>query len=243
MPLTAATCSQCGAKLVIIDNKPVCEFCGTPFLVENEKGELSERLGSSKRGDFEIIGDFLKGFRGRAENVVVPEGVTELGRCAFAGKMMRTAVLPKGLEVIGEGAFHRCSVLEEVTLPDGVKAIGNIAFGRCSRLRRINIPDSVEELKGESDGGTCWQFRGCDKLTDVDISDETFLRLDGQKVFEGTPFLKIWQEAQAKKIAEQQERQRQAAMDARQAQGLCRHCGGKFSLGRKCKACGLVKDY
>jgi len=253
MALTVAICSQCGAKLTITNNKPVCEFCGTPFLVKDEKGELSERLGSSKFGDFEIIGDFLERYRGSAENVVVPKGVTEIGENAFLfNKTMRTVVLPEGLEVIGASVFAGCPLLEEVTLPDGVKKIGGAAFSRCSRLKRINFPDSIEIFSKKF--GSYLTFTDCDKLTDVEISDEAFLRLNGDKVFEGTPFLKARQEAAAKKIAEQQEaaqremaeqqeREKQAAMDARKAQGLCRHCGGKFSLGKKCKNCGQAKDY
>ena len=36
MPFVAAKCPQCGAQLKVNDEKDaaICEFCGTPFIVE-----------------------------------------------------------------------------------------------------------------------------------------------------------------------------------------------------------------
>ncbi len=71
---------------------------------------------------------------GDPETLKVPEvlgthPVREIGPEAFAYRNdFRTAILPEGLEVIGEKAFYKCESLTQVTIPTSVKEIGSKAF-------------------------------------------------------------------------------------------------------------------
>jgi hypothetical protein len=53
-------------------------------------------------------------------------------------------VIPASVEIIGEYAFHDCTLLRDVTFlgEAHLKFIGG--FSRCGSLRRIEIPASVE---------------------------------------------------------------------------------------------------
>lgn len=75
----------------------------------------------------------------------VPEGVRVIEKNAFQGlPKLREVILPEGLEEIGECAFGLCG-LTGVTLPKSLKKIGETAFGLCFELKSINL-ENVAEL-------------------------------------------------------------------------------------------------
>ena len=81
--------------------------------------------------DFEIENGVLTEYQGKDVDVIVPEGVRE----------------------IGEGAFWRCDV-ESVRLPQGIRAIRSEAFMNCRSLRRINLPESLRTIETEAFSGS-----------------------------------------------------------------------------------------
>ena len=78
----------------------------------------------SENKDFVIENGVLKKYNGPGGEVVIPEGVTE----------------------IGWGAFQNCTGLQQVTLPKGLTAIKMRAFAGCTSLTEIDLPDSVSEI-------------------------------------------------------------------------------------------------
>ena len=50
---------------------------------------------------------------------------------------VQSVILPKGLIIIGYGAFSGCSSLTSITIPDSVTSIGGGAFGECNNLAEI----------------------------------------------------------------------------------------------------------
>lgn len=72
-------------------------------------------------------------------DLVIPEGVTSIGRAAFAHCTGLTSItIPNSVTSIGEYAFFGCSGLTSVTIPDRVTSIGNFAFSNCSELTTVN---------------------------------------------------------------------------------------------------------
>ena len=78
----------------------------------------------------------------------------------FANSELENVVLPEGLTELNTSAFGGCTKLKQVTLPPGLKSISSRAFQSCSSLTEIEIPDSVEEI-GDS------AFQNCGSLTEV----------------------------------------------------------------------------
>ncbi len=79
--------------------------------------------------------------------LIVPEGVTCIGRNAFIGcNFVRRIVLPRGVLSIEKQAVWNCIELESFIIPDGVISIGDLAFAACYRLKRVTIPESVQEI-------------------------------------------------------------------------------------------------
>lgn len=80
--------------------------------------------------------------------VVIPEGVTEIGKYAFyPSKTITSISLPESIHTIREHAFENCKYLEEINFPEGLKTIEEYVFAGCTKLNSIAIlPKSLEEI-------------------------------------------------------------------------------------------------
>ena len=97
------------------------------------------------------------------EEVVILDGVTEIGYGAFWGcSSLTNIVIPDSITSIDWYTFHDCSSLTSITIPDSVTSIGEEAFYGCSSLTSITIPESVTSIGGMA-------FYDCSSLTDVVI--------------------------------------------------------------------------
>ncbi len=102
-----------------------------------------------------VVDGVLKSFSG-GDEAVVPEGVTEIGECAFAANCaLSSVVLPSTLKKIGKQAFYSCSALRSAEVPQGTVEIGDGAFAGCTALGSAHIPKSVKVMGS-------FVFRGCD---------------------------------------------------------------------------------
>ncbi|MBR1751127.1 MAG: leucine-rich repeat domain-containing protein [Ruminococcus sp.] len=111
------------------------------------------------------------------DRIVIPEGVREIGRYAFANnETVSEIILPEGVEVIGECAFVGCSWLTRIVLPKTLKRIEQAAFRDCEALEEAKIPKGVRELPR-----SC--FFECLSLKRVSFPEG--LRVIGDKAFSG----------------------------------------------------------
>jgi len=121
-------CSQCGASLSVSSaiNTVVCEYCGATYTVkgQTQAQPVPEAVSPSTPNAFEIRSGFLIKYNGSTAEVVIPDGVKE----------------------IGESAFAQALTVERVVIPQGVKKIRKRAFVDCSYLTHVEIPASVEEI-------------------------------------------------------------------------------------------------
>lgn len=98
---------------------------------------------------FVIEGTVLVDYQGTAADVVIPDGITEIGSEAFVAdkenqKLMITSVtFPDSVVKIQTRAFYNCSGLTSLELPSGLEFLGGQAFYGCSGLSSIVIPKSL----------------------------------------------------------------------------------------------------
>jgi len=115
-----------------------------------------------------------------AASAVVPEGVETIGQCAFMGCGVLSEVsFPRTLTAIGADAFSGCKKLTVVTVPEGVKTVGAGAFRSCAGMTEIILPENLEDL-GTSAFAFCSSLKSIelpDGLTEV--KDETFRECSG----------------------------------------------------------------
>ncbi|UKK54865.1 leucine-rich repeat protein [Prevotella sp. E2-28] len=97
------------------------------------------------------------------ERVIIEEGVTSIGTCAFVYQSSLTSVIiPNSVTKIGYAAFASCGNLSSITIPTSVTSIGGEAFYGCVRLTSITIPNSVTSIEKRA-------FCGCTGLTSITI--------------------------------------------------------------------------
>ena len=135
----------------------------------------------SNPSDFVIEDGVLKKYVGPGGDVVIPEGVTEIGDGAFRGCTTLTSVaIPESVMEIGGWAFYGCTGLVRISIPHSVEMIGKRAFSGCSELTGIEIPAKVTRLEESA-------FFECKKLSHVGLPDAlTFI---GKEAFAYCPCL------------------------------------------------------
>lgn len=119
----------------------------------------------SSVNDFVIEDVVLKRYTGSDADVVIPEGVTSIGKSAFENcKSLKSITIPDRVTSIGDNSFNHCTSLTDATIPNSVTSIGNGAFRNCTNLTSIAIPNSVTSIGS-------WGFSRCKSLTSITIPD------------------------------------------------------------------------
>ena len=98
---------------------------------------------------------------GEITKVVIGDGVTTIGNCAFyhCGNM-ESMHIPNTIVRIGDFAFSGCNSLTSVTLPDSLQEIGTMVFFDCTSLTSMTIPASVTKMDNDV-------FSSCENLKEV----------------------------------------------------------------------------
>jgi len=263
MPFVEAKCTKCGAILPVDNTRDawVCGYCATPFVVEKAIQQLNITAETvvvqSSREDFDIRGGVLLKYNGSTTEVVIPEGVVEIGEGAFkdCGRITKVE-LPRSCCQIDDEAFRNCSSLLSITLPERITNIGFAAFA-YSGLTSVTIqgaplfrPISFGMCKDlEKVEASAEAFSKLDFHLGQEFQRQTGIHLQMQKVvgylgsitdcpsdysfpFFGTP----WYESSGYKKLGYQRRQ----MNMWMQNNRCISCGGKKKKTGECKNCGKI---
>ena len=113
-----------------------------------------KKLSPTSRSSFEWDGTKIIKFIGSETEVVIPEGVTEIGWYAFEGCIsLKSVVIPCSVTDIGNAAFKDCTSLTSVLILEGALRIKYHAFSNCKNLSSVKISGSVKIVYEA--------FRGC----------------------------------------------------------------------------------
>ncbi len=136
---------------------------GAPIENDEQVQKLAKEVELAKV--FAIKDGVLQKYMGVDPVVMIPQGVTEIGKGAFEGCEQITRVeIPEGVTRIGEEAFRGCRNLEFCSIPDSVTSIDDYVFNGCSSLLSMIIPDGVTCISSHA-------FSGCTALTSITIPD------------------------------------------------------------------------
>ena len=117
----------------------------------------------SNINDFVIENSILKKYSGNDTEVVIPEGVTEIGKYAFyCCTSLASITIPDSVVEIGETAFYGCTSLTSITIPDSLTKISDYSFYNCKSLTSILIPESVTKIGA-------FAFSNCTSLVNIPI--------------------------------------------------------------------------
>ena len=100
----------------------------------------------------------------RTGHIVIPDGVQEIGRRAFANSKVESITFPDSLRKIGYEAFVHCIKLNQIDFGSGIKEIGKTAFEWCSALTVLKLPQQIKKI-GE------YAFKNCINMKKVILND------------------------------------------------------------------------
>lgn len=101
---------------------------------------------------------------GKLTSVEIGNSVTKIGDRAFFGAHLLSVTIPENVTSIGKYAFYMCSSMASVELSNGVQQIGEYAFAYCA-VESMTIPNSVTTM-GNS------VFCGCTSLASVTLPEQ-----------------------------------------------------------------------
>lgn len=128
-----------------------------------ESGAFGGFFGLADDNGFVIIRNVLYSYCGKSTEVIVPEGIVEIGKRAFFdNKKIVSITLPKNLSIIGEQAFCGCSKLTSINIPEKVASLPYGAFASCEKIKTIHIPENITEIGSSA-------FSDCTSLTKINI--------------------------------------------------------------------------
>lgn len=111
-------------------------------------------------------GTVLDKYIGTEEDIVLPEGITELADGIFSGRTkIRTVVVPETVKKIGYRAFENCYSLQKIALPTNLQSIEGYAFVDCHKLESINLGSRISQIGGSA-------FSECYEMPDVVIGNK-----------------------------------------------------------------------
>ncbi len=133
---------------------------------------------------------YLDGFNGTSiSEITLPSSLRQIslaapmfhnepyGDGAFAGTPLKRINIPKGVKILGDFTFSKCSNLTEIILPEGLKHMGHMCFESCP-ISSINLPSTVETMQRAV-------FNRCSNLTGIVLPAS--LRELGWKAFDSCP--------------------------------------------------------
>ncbi|TWH57574.1 Bacterial surface proteins containing Ig-like domains [Desulfitobacterium sp. LBE] len=138
-------------------------------------------------GTVQTIGNNAFYYCALLREVILEEGIRDIGVNAFAGTGIRELVVPQSVTWIQDAAFAGCQELQsatvkssnleyplgigvfrdsrsltEVTLAEGITATGGYTFAGCASLESITLPSTLQALN-------MYDFSGCSNLKTVEL--------------------------------------------------------------------------
>ena len=100
-------------------------------------------------------------FNEEITDVIIDNGVTSIGKDAFAGCTgLKTVIVGSGVASIRDNAFQECTALTSVTIPASVTNISDYVFYGCTGLETVTIGSGITYIGNNA-------FYGCTSVTDV----------------------------------------------------------------------------
>gem|GEM_PF-1318979 len=97
-------------------------------------------------------------------DLVIPEGVTEIKRHAFANaSQIKTVTFPSTLTKIEDRAFYECKKLEAANLPDNITELGDECFA-YSGIETLTLPKGLTVIPKEA-------FSFCENLESLNLPE------------------------------------------------------------------------
>ena len=117
-------------------------------------------------------------------NLIIPEGMTKIGKSLEGCKSIRTVTIPETITEIDDYAFRGCINLTEVNMHDKIETIGEEAFCGCN-ISEIKFPKNLTSINSDAFSGCkfksidlpnslvcAYGFRSCKSLAEITLPEK-----------------------------------------------------------------------
>ena len=124
------------------------------FTIFGEKGTEAERVARQAGVNFEeckevIRNDIYLHYLGKADSVVIPNGIKKIGYNAFQNTPhVKEVVLPNGVEYLYGHSFA-CTAIGKIAIPATVKAFDGSVFKNCKNLIEVIFENGNTRLDND----------------------------------------------------------------------------------------------
>ena len=140
------------------------EYLGTasnPYQVLMKVESSDEIENFAVNDDTKVIYDYAFNTYKVLSDITLPDGLTTIGKGAFAGCNITGFTMPDSVKHIGMGVFSNCNKLTSITLSENITCISNSMFYGCG-LTSITIPDGITNIEINA-------FASCHALNEITI--------------------------------------------------------------------------
>lgn len=157
--------------------QPTEETDETSFVIQN--GILVRYRGTAQCVSIpqgvSIIGSAAFQACSTVQIIKIPEGVTRIEEMAFADcQYLTTVEFPKSLKIINNKAFMNCQSLQSASFQGALTLVGVSVFAECTSLRSVSFDCPIEKIGFDT-------FLGCSSLEEILIGRQSyfFKSIDG----------------------------------------------------------------
>lgn len=112
------------------------------------------------------------------DEIIVEEGVKEIGVRAFTRSGVKSIVLPSSVMFLGEATFEWCENLQSVVTP----ILQTRMFGGCKKLKKVVVSSSISEIPEAA-------FASCASLSNIELPST--IKYIGSEAFSMTKISEI----------------------------------------------------
>ena len=143
-------CKNCGGPIIEKNGSLICEYCDSEYIKEEfePKKVINEFIINARtiQYEFTIRGGVLIGYNGSKSQVVIPDGVIQIGANAFKNNLaINKVTFSDSVKTVGESAFFGCVNLLEICNYQNVQSFEDDCFYGAG-LESVKIGTSVCNL-------------------------------------------------------------------------------------------------
>lgn len=98
--------------------------------------------------------------------ITIPSRVTRIEDGALAGTGVKSLLIPKSVQHLGQRQFYGCGNLRKVEIQPEIREVGEMMFAYCPNLEKVVLPKSVHKI-----GVGAFQDCGITEIPDANIKE------------------------------------------------------------------------